>query len=248
MGEQVVQTQKAAGVHYLLIIMIGLVVGVIAELPTTVRVSLAAIVGIIYTFFVVRGRFKLFTLSRRTRNVMIAIFVIAIILVGAVTVTSSFRLTNGVFLIVWLVLVVVSLGVTGSLPASSVVLKSILTGAALVSLGAAVGMVGAPVVDYATHSPVQVTIYNNCNTPLGYSPLGIYVPAHDSRTVEVPRGTVTVRSEAGQIYAEVYGLELRYPLPENVDVLVDGQLINRVHNLEINLKEGEIHQLVITCR
>lgn len=251
MGEQVVQTQtqKAAGIHDLLIFMIGLVVGVIDELPATVRILLAAIVGIIYTFIVARRRFKLFTLSRRTRYVMIAIFVFAIILVGAVTVISSFRLTNGVFLIVWLVLMVVALGVTGPLPASNVVLKSILTGAALVSLGAVVGMGGFPVVDYVLPSHAQITIDNNCDTPLAYGPLGIYyVPAHGSRTVEVPTGTVTVRSEAGQIYVEAYGLELLYPFPENVEILVDGQLINRIHNLEINLKEGKNHQLVITCR
>lgn len=249
MGEKTGQIQKASATHYLLIFILGLVVGIISELHLAVRALLAVILGIIYSFFVVRRHFKQFIVSRRTGIIMIIIFVVVIILIGSLALISRFSLANAMFLVGWLILMIIFIRFAQTLPYASVLLKSILTGVAVVSLGAAISIGGVAFFNIPPVPPmVQLTIYNNCNTQLVYEPLGIAVPAYDSQTIKVPPGTVTVRQENGQLFVYAFGLELHTYLPENIDISFDGRLIEPGIPLRIKLREREAHELIITCR
>jgi len=251
MNEQVEQNEPLS--QQLMPIILGLIVdiivGAISDLPPVWRVVIIIILGIIYSLLdLTRRRPEQIPISRRAASLMTIALIVAIILVGVAALILGLTVSSIVFLIGWLILMIIFIRIARALPLTRLALRSILGGIAAVSLGAALSMGGGTVLGFVTQGPVQLTIHNDCPTPMLYEPLGIDIPPHRSQTIEVPPMIVTVGQEDDQVFLRLFGLQLPFDLPENVEVIFDGQLIEPGIPLRADLRKRERHELLIICR
>ena len=250
----VYQTEQTKSFSHQLIIqiIIAVVIDNIKAINSTFvpwqRLLIVIIFGIGYTAFYLRyKRPKQIKISSKALNLLTAALVIAIILIAAAALILGLTATSTIFMVGWLILMIILARFAQSLPASMVAPKTILTGIAAICTGAALSIGGVPVIDSVISGPVNLTIYNNCDTPLIYDKLAIDVPARSSQTIEAPAVSVTIKKDENLIYihALIYDLELN---GKDTDISFNNKLINPGDSLRVNLWENKNNELVITCR
>jgi hypothetical protein len=206
--------------------------------------------GVVYSGAELAGkRPKKFRISSRAKNLMTVAFIIAVLLILVAAFILGLSLVATAFLVGWTVLMAFSLRFAQSIPEGSVVPKVVLTRIAAFTLGAALSIGGAPVVDQILEGPAHLTIENDCDRYIRYEPLDISIPPGGSQTLEIPGVTVTAEHRGDWIYVSgSYGPKVPFPITEGVDIIVDGQTLRPGDSRRMDLGDGKGHRLTIRCR
>ncbi len=179
---------------------IDLIVDMFTGLSDSAKMMVIVGLGVVYSGAELAGkRPKRFRISNRAKNLMTVAFLIAVLLILIAAVILGLSLLTTAFLVGWTILMAFTLRFAQGIPEGNVVPKVALTRIAAFTLGAALSIGGAPVVDQLMEGPAHLTIENNCDQHLGYDPLDISISPGGSQTLEVPGVTLTVEHRGDRI-------------------------------------------------
>lgn len=254
-GEGATSTKERESVKSTLLpVILGLIINLIVDIFSTLSDSykMAVIVGlgIVYSGTEIASkRPKRFGISPRAKTLMTLAFIIAVLLILVAAAILGLSLAATAFLVGWTVLMAFALRFAQSIPEGSVVPKLALTRIAAFTLGAALSIGGAPVVDQILEGPAHLTIENNCNQYLEYDLMGVSISPGGSQTLEIPGIAVTVENKEDSISVSgPYGQKVDFPTREGVDIIIDGQTLRPGDSRRIDLGDGKDHRLTIKCR
>ncbi|MGV8174945.1 MAG: hypothetical protein ACP5OU_04520, partial [Methanothrix sp.] len=245
-------------------ILIGLaaevLIGAIKSMPPEMRLLSVLVIGLVYGGLTNGLGIKALPLSRRASFFLALLFLLGFVLIIFASVILNLDLMQTAVLLGCLVVMALSLLVVGALPQSVSLLRSFLTGAATFSLGAALAIGGAPVVDLVTSIDTDngLTIINDCDTSLINPDLGLDVPAHKQQYLEdVPPVSFSLERRGNELIAGGMATSLirksgsKVPFNSSVDICkkiwVDGQLLEPGSSVELRMNERRNHTIHIDC-
>jgi len=238
----------------LLPVILGLLVDLIMEtfsgLSTSSKMIVIIGLSVVYSGAeVARKRPKSFRISSRAKTLMSIAFVAAIVLVLAASFILGLSLAATAFLVGWTGLMALALRFAQTIPEGNAAARVVMPRVAAFTLGAALSIGGAPVVDVAFGGPAHLTIENNCDRHLGYDPLGVSIPPGGVQTLEIPKVAIIVEHLGDRISASgSYGPKVEFPVTSAVDVMIDGETLGPGALRRIDLGDGEDHRIAIRCR
>lgn len=134
--------------------------------------------------------------------------------------------------------------------------RSLLTGAATVSLGAAIATGGVPVAQFAMMGgTTDLLIQNNCDTDLINDELGLNVPAYGEQSKKFPAVSLTLQRGGNELAAEsqAFSIALGPNVPFNTPIdackkiTIDGRILGPGGSITLNLQESKSHTVSIDC-
>lgn len=241
-------------------ILIGLVaevlIGELKTLPPSMRLFSIILLGLVYGGITNSIGIKNLPISRRAASILTILF----LFVGVLILLASFILNLDMLqteaLLVWLVVMILSLWLARSLPQSGSLARSLLTGAATVSLGAAIAIGGVPVAQFAMMGgTTDLLIQNNCDTDLINDALGLNVPAYNEQSKKFPAVSLTLQRSGNELAAQSQALSIalgsNVPFNTPIDackkITIDGQLLGSGGSITLNLQESKSHIIRIDC-
>jgi hypothetical protein len=235
-------------------ILIGVVaevlIGELKALPPSMRLLSVLFVGLVYGGLTNSIRPKKLPISRRAAFILSILFLLVSILIMLASIIMDIDIMQTATLLGWLAVMILSLWVARSLPESGMLARSLLTGAATVSLGAAIVIGGAPVVQFAMMGgTTDILIQNNCDTPLAYADYDLFVPAHGQNSTKFPAVSFTLERSGNQLIAKSQGQKIINGTIDGCkEISVDGQLLRSGDSIALKLQEQKSHVISIDCR
>ena len=251
-GARESESFKSTILPVLLGLIVDLIVNAVSDLSTPSKMIVIVGLSVVYSGGEIIGkRPRRFGISSRAKKLMTMAFIIAVLLILAAAFILGMSLEATAFLVGWTILMALALQFASSIPEGSVVAKVAMTRIAAFTLGAALAIGGAPVVDVALGGPAHLTVVNGCDQDFRYSAPGIDidVPHGGSQTLPMPRIAIDVERNGNQItVGGPYGQLADFEAPEGVEIIIDGQLLEPGYSRRIDLGDGEDHTLTISCR
>lgn len=235
-----------------------LLIGELKALSPGMRIVSVIFIGLVYGGLTNRIGFKKVRISRGAAILLSILFLLAGILILLASIILNLDAMQTATLLGCLAVMVLSLWVARILPESSSLARSLLTGAATFSLGAAVAIGGAPVVQFAMmEGTTDLLIQNDCDTPMVNTIYDLNVPAHGQQVKKMPAVSFTLERTANELMAEGAGISIAsaagQKLPFNTSIegckkiTVDGQLLRPGDSIELRLQENRGHVISIGC-
>ncbi len=242
---------KSTILPVLLGLIVNLIVDTFSGLTTPSKMIVIIGLSVVYSGGEIIGkRPKRFEISSRAKKLMTIAFIIAVLLILAAALILGLSLEATVFLVGWTILMALALQFASSIPEGNVVAKVAMTRIAAFTLGAALAIGGAPVVDVALGGPAYLTVVNGCDHDFRYSAPGIDidVPHGGSQTLEMPRVAIDVERHGNQItVGGPYGQLADFEVPKGIKIAIDDQPLEPGYSRRVDLGDSENHTLTISC-
>lgn len=241
-------------------ILIGLVaevlIGELKTLPPSMRLFSIILLGLVYGGITNSIGIKNLPISRRAASILTILFLFVGVLILLASFILNLDMLQTAALLGWLVVMILSLWLARSLPQSGSLARSLLTGAATVSLGAAIAIGGVPVAQFAMMGgTTDLLIQNNCDTDLINDALGLNVPAYKEQSKKFPAVSLTLQRSGNELAAQSQALSIalgsNVPFNTPIDackkITIDGQLLGSGGSITLNLQESKSHIIRIDC-
>ncbi|HNX39375.1 MAG TPA: hypothetical protein PKK11_02240 [Methanothrix sp.] len=241
-----------------------ILIGVVAEvfvselkvMSPTMRLLSVLVLGVAYGGLTNSLGPKSLPISRRMALLLSFLFVLAGILILLASFLLNLDFSQTAMLLGWMAAMLLSLWMARLLPQSLSLARSVLMGAATVSLGAGLALGGAPVVEYvATGGTNDIIIQNNCDTPIGY--MNFQVPAGSKISLPLPAVSFDMGRRGNELSVKSQALPaleaLGWKIPLNTSlnhcqrILIDGQPLNSGDSVSIDALSGRNHNITIDC-
>lgn len=263
MSEAVAEGKQKTDAKSLNQILMPILIGVVAEvfvgelkaMTPTMRLLSVLLIGVAYGGLTNSFSLKSLPISRGKALLLTVLFALAGILILLASILLNLDFSETAMLLGWMAAMLLSLWMARLLPQSLSLARSVLMGAATVSLGAGLALGGAPVVELvATGGTNDIIIQNNCDTPIGY--MNFQVPANGIKPLKLPASFELERSGdelrvRSQALPALESLGWEIPLNASLNrcqrVIVDGKPLNSGDKIAIDGQSGRAHNITIDC-
>jgi hypothetical protein len=175
-------------------------------------------------------------------------FIIAVILVLAASFILGFSLAATAFLVGWTVLMAFAFRFAETISEGNAAAKVAMTRFAAFTLGAAISIGGAPVVDQLVGGQPNLIIENDCYRNLEYTPLGISIHSGEPKDLIIPPIVVEVEHLGDRIrVVGSHGPVVELSAMAGVEILIDDQRLQPGDSRRIDLGDGRVHILTLSC-
>jgi hypothetical protein len=263
MSEAVAEGKQKTDAKSLNQILMPILIGVISEvlvselkvMTPTMRLLSVILIGVAYGGLTNSIGLKSLPISRGKAMFLTVLFALAGILILLASFLLNLDFFQTAMLLGWMAVMLLGLWMARLLPQSLTLARSVLMGAATVSLGAGLALGGAPVFEcVSTGGTNEITVQNNCDTSIGY--MDFQIPAHSNKPLKLPvsfelerRGNeLKVKSQA-LLASEALGwnIPLNASLNRCQSVLVDGNILKSGETVAFDGQSGKSHNITIDC-
>ena len=196
----------------------------------------------------VTSRPRTVSTSTRGRALLGVGALVAMALTALATFVANFSLLGLALVLALLVLALVLLRVADTSSAGGLLPIGAL-GLAGAIVGAALGIALPPLAGYAAEPRANLSVVNNCDTPLEYGPpLELHVPANGSGSAQVPSVAVDVTLEQDSIVVgAASSAHYTVPLQRPVALAIDHRPLHAGQTQRVDFQGGAAHELEVTC-